>query len=39
MSIKAIYKRYKIFKMIGINKPLRAAMDTKFAQCGSIMKW
>ena len=34
-----IYKRYRMFKMIGINKPLRAALDKKFAQSGSIMKW
>ena len=34
-----IYRRYKTFKMIGINKPLRAAMDKKFAQGGSIMSW
>ena len=34
-----IYRRYRIFKMIGINKPLRAALDEKFAQGGIIMKW
>ena len=34
-----IYKRYKTFKMIGIHKPLRAALDKKFAQGGVIMKW
>ena len=34
-----IYRRYKTFKIIGINKPLRAAFDKKFAQGGVIMKW
>ena len=34
-----IYKRYKTFKMIGIHKPLHAALDKKFAQGGIIMKW
>ena len=39
MSIKAIYNRYKLFKAIGIQKPLRAAMDKNFWQGGVLFHW
>ena len=33
-KIKLIYNRYKLFKLVGIRRPLIAALDNKFWQGG-----
>jgi len=39
MSIKTIYNRYHFFKIVGLKKPLRAALDKEFCQSNLVFHW